>query len=98
MAILRLAAANSALALRSPSSAASTIARRRFSSAAIASRFEVLQLFDQGATRLFVFGVGRGVAGRPFSFHLRLGIGPLGDQAENLAQHGPFTLKDRRLG
>ena len=98
MATLRLAAANSDLALRSPSSAASTIARRRFSSAAFASVSSSLQLFNQRLARLLIFRIGGDLAGSPLPFDPRLGLGPFVDQAEDLAQNGPFTLENGRLG
>ena len=67
VASLRLAAANSALALRSPSSAASTTARRRFSSAAFASLSRPFSFSIRARRVSLVFGIGGGDAGSPFS-------------------------------
>ena len=60
---------------------------------------EVLRASRSGPRRVFSYSESAVVSrGSPLSFDLRLGIGPLGDQAEDLAQHGPLALEDRRLG
>ena len=97
VAIRRLAVANSCFASASPRIAASTIDRRRCSSAALASRSSC-STFSQALLRPGVLGVGPLIAAGPGAFDLGLAGRALGDQAEDIPQGRAFATQEFGLG
>ena len=98
VAILRLAAANSALALASPVDRGVDDRPPLLLVGGHGLALESLEFFAERLASLGVFGVGRAVARDPVAVNLRLDLGALGHQREDLPQDGALALEELGLG